>query len=679
MICLSNLEEEMFNLFIEETTEQIEKVEEGILSLEQKYDNETIKEIFRMIHSVKGSSSSMGFSKMAEFTHDLETLLDKIKTQAIEVNRDIVDLLFEGLDKIKEMKTNIIKNKSDDIEFNDVREKIIKIIGKKHIKNVNKNALEEFDVTEYELLVMDDAAKKGENVFIIKAEIDPNTILKSMKAFLAINNLKSIGQVLRVWPQNYETIEDEEFEGKFKIILITLRTKDIVEKNIDAAGDIQNKIVEKFEGKETENNRLIDIKVNDKLQDNGLFRQEKRDYIRVNIVKLDKLIGFVGELVIDSGRLLQIKTRLKAKYKGDPDIKELITSAEHINFIGTELQESVMSVRVYTIENIFSRFQRMVRDLASRSDKNINFITEGKDTELDRGILEEIVDPIVHLIRNAVDHGIETVQERIGKGKDPQGTIKLIAKHQENSIIIEIEDDGKGLDIETIKNKALEKGIIKLDELDTMQDQDALNLIFIPGFSTAKVITDISGRGVGMDVVKTNIEKLNGIVDIESEKDKGCKFIIKLPLTLAIIQALLVKEGKINFAIPLPSVVETIRLTQSEVKKSIKKVKGKEVYVWRDKVIPIIRNKDYFNINSNSKEEKVFLIIVAFYEKCMCFIVEKLMGEQQIVIKNLGEYLGKNKLLGDVKGISGATILGDGNIAYVIDIPDIVKTLKEHE
>lgn len=674
---MNQQEKEMFNLFIEEATEQIEKIEEGILSLDQEFDIDVIKEVFRMFHSLKGSSASMGFERLAEITHDVETLLEKIKSQSIELNKDIIDLLFECLDKIKDMKNKIVETKKDDVDYTEQKEKIVKYVGKSRIRNENKNALEEIDVTEYELLVMDDAVKKGENVYIIKAEVMSTSIMKAMKAFLAINNLKGIGQVLRVWPENYDTISDDDFGGKFKLILITLRTKEIVEKNVDAAGDINNIIIEEFKGKDTENNSVIDVKINDRLQDNTLFRLEKRDYIRVNINKLDRLIGYIGELVIDGGRLIQTKDRLKSKYKGDPDIKELISISEHLDYIGTELQDSIMSVRVYTVENIFNRFQRMVRDLASRNDKDINFVTEGKNTELDRGILEEIVDPLVHLIRNSVDHGIETVDERKAKGKSPQGTISLKAKHQENNVLIEVEDDGRGINMEAVKNKALEKGLITVEQAGSMPDQDALNLIFIPGFSTAKVITDISGRGVGMDVVKTNIEKLNGIIDIESHKDKGSKFTIKLPLTLAIIQGLLIKEDNINFAVPLSSVIETVRLNSKEAKKCIKRVRGKEAYLWRDEIIPVVRINNYFQLETKTPE-KVFLIIVGFYEKKICLITQKLMGEQQIVIKNLGEYLGRNKLLGPARGISGATVLGDGSVAYVVDIPDIVKDIKEH-
>lgn len=677
---IMSVENEMFELFLEESSEQIENIEEGILKLEQGEDEETIKEIFRMAHSLKGSSSTMGFMTMSEFTHDVENLLDKIKTKALPISEEIIALLFESLDKIKEIKDNIAETQNDGVDTAEIREKLAAIIGKKFAsKKPNKNALESFNVSEYDFLVMDDAVKKGENVFIVKVEIAEDAGMRSMKAFLIMNNLKNMGQTLRVWPEDYDTADDSTFGFDFKFIIITIKTNEEIEKVVLEAGEIKKCTIEKFEGQEIESKNTIDVKVSNVAKDNSTFRNEKRSTIRVDITKLDKLIGLVGELVIDKERLLQLSDRLRLKYKSDPDVQDLLVTMPHIDFIGTELQEAVMAVRMYTVENVFSRFPRMVRDLATKSGKSVNFVTEGEDTELDRGLIEEIVDPLVHLLRNSVDHGIETVEERTAKGKDPQGTVTLKARQEENNVVIEVVDDGKGIDVEAITAKALEKGILDEESVEKLTQHDKLNLIFVPGFSTAKVVTDVSGRGVGMDVVKTNIEKLNGVIEIETEKDKGSKFIIKLPLTLAIIQALLIHEGKIKFAIPLSSVIETIRLKEEDIEGKIKKVKGKEVYIWRDQVVPVIRLGKYFKIKNEADGQKVFLIVVGFSDRRICFAVEGLIGEQQIVIKSLGEYLGRGKLFGDIKGISGATILGDGSFAYITDIPGILKEIKHED
>lgn len=675
-----SVENEMFDLFLEESSEQIEKIEEGILRLEQGEDEETIKEIFRMAHSLKGSSSTMGFMNMSEFTHDVENLLDKIKTKAVPVSGEIIALLFESLDKIKEIKDNIAQAQNDEVDTDELREKLAAIIGKKYdLKKPNKNVLDSFNVTEYELLIMDDAVKKGESVFVAKVEIQEDAGMRAMKVFLIINNLKDMGQVLRVWPEGYETADDSTFGFNFKFVIITTKTEEDIENVINSAGEIKKCTVERFDGQDSESKNTIDVRVSSAVKDNFQFRTEKRSTIRVDITKLDKLIGLVGELVIDKERLLQLSDRLRIKYKNDSDVQDLLATMPHVDFIGTELQEAVMAVRMYTVENVFGRFPRMVRDLAAKSGKSVNFITEGENTELDRGIIEEIVDPLVHLLRNSVDHGIETVEERIAKGKEPQGTVTLKARQEESNVVIEVVDDGKGIDIEAVKKKAIEKGIVSEESAEKLSQDEILNFIFMPGFSTAKVVTDVSGRGVGMDVVKTNIEKLNGIIEIATEKGNGSKFTIKLPLTLAIIQSLLIQEKEIRFAIPLSSVIETIRLKKEEIKEKIKKVKGKEVYIWRDQVVPVIRLGKYFEINNEIDDKKMFLIVVGFSEKRICFAVEELIGEQQIVIKSLGEYLGKGKLFGNIKGISGATILGDGSFAYIIDIPGILKEIKHEE
>lgn len=679
MIDLSIQEKEIFKLFIDESLEQLQKVEEDLLKLENGYDAELIQEIFRMLHSIKGSSLSMGFQNLSEFMHDVEDLLDKVRKEQIVINEDILDLLYECSNKAKEIIEVISQGEKDDIDTSELRERIKNFTGTEYKPKTNKQFLDKFNIAEHELLIMDDAAKRGENVFVIKVEIQEDAVMKAMKAFLIINNFKNIGQVLRVWPENYETIEEDEFDNEFKAILITAKSKEIVIKNIDVAGDIKNIIIEEFKGKEIKNpDSKIVINVRKNLKENLLFRQEKRDYIRVNISKLDRILKTIGELVVNNGKLSQIIENLKTKYKKDPDIKDLMLTMQHLHLLGIILQESIMDVRVYTVENIFNKLEKMVKDLEKRRDKQINFVTIGKTIELDRGILEEIVDPLVHLVRNSVDHGIEPVEERIAKGKDPQGTITLRACYQENHVVIEVSDDGKGLDLEKIKQKALEKRLITVNEAKTMPEQELYNLIFLPGFSTAEVVTDLSGRGVGMDVVKTNIERLNGVIEVKSKKDKGCRFTIKLPLTLAIIQALLIKEGMINFAIPLTSIVETVRLTQQEFKNCIKKVKGEYVYAWRDQVIPVVDLGRYFDINCRLNNDKVYLVVAGFAEKYICFIVEKLLSEKQILIKNIGEYIGKGKLLGDIKGICGVSILGNGEFAYVIDVLEILKSLNSN-
>ena len=683
--------DKLFGTFIEESSEQLEIIEQEILKLEKNSQDEgALEEVFRMAHSLKGSSSLMGFDKMTQLTHALENMLQKIKSKEVRMTTEVVELLFKSLDMIKGMKDSV-HDQEEGNSYNPqpLIDKINEFTndsesGKKAKKKGEGNCACEIKISKNDKIVIDDAVKKGEQVYIIKIEIEEDAIMKSIKSFLIINNLKGIGEVLRINPENYEVLPDSEFGNTLSLVLLSSEDKEVVKEQIEVVNEIKRAAITNYceqDGSEDEDekNEGFELKISDNVKDNYDFRQEKRSTIRVDIRKLDKLMSLAGELVIDKERLMQLSTKLRYKYNNDKDVQDLLTAMPHLDFIGDEIQESIMSVRMYTVENVFDRFPRMIRDLAHRSGKEINFTSEGKETELDRSIIEEIIDPIVHILRNAVDHGIETKEERIDKGKSPTGNISLKARQEENHVVIEVIDDGRGVDLEIVKQKAIEKGLASKEKLKNLSQSEILDYLFVPGFSTAQIVSEISGRGVGMDVVKTNIEKLNGIIDISSEKDEGTKVVLKLPLTLAIIQALLIKQGNNKFAVPLTSVIETIRLTKKDIDEQIKHVKDKEMFSWRDAVIPVVRLNRYFDINAAQEMDKCFAVVLAFSEKRLCFLVEKLIGEQQIVIKSLGEYLGKGKIFGDIKGVSGATILGDGSFALILDIPGILKNIKLHK
>ncbi len=679
----------LFGTFVEESTEQLEIIEQEILKLEKdSQDEEALEEVFRMAHSLKGSSSLMGFQNMTKLTHSLESLLQKIKDKEIKMTTETVDILFRSLDMIKAMKDSVQDQKESN-KFNpqpliDKIEQLtdeIKADSKRKIKDFTG----EFKISKQDKKIIDDAIRRGEQVYIIKIVIEEDAVMKAIKAFLIVNNLKGIGQVLRISPEDYESLPDNEFGKTLSLVLLSSEDKELVKEQIEVVNEIEKVIITNYfyqegdDGSLIENQEGLELRVSSNVKDNSDFRQEKRSTIRVDIRKLDKLMSLAGELVIDKERLMQISTKLRYKYNNDKDVQDLLAAMPHLDFIGDEIQESIMSVRMYTMENIFDRFPRMIRDLAHRSGKEINFTSEGKETELDRSIIEEIVDPIVHLLRNSVDHGIETREERLLKGKSPTANISLKARQEENHVVIEVSDDGRGIDIEAVKQKAIEKGLASMEKLQRQSENEILDYLFMSGFSTSQVVSEISGRGVGMDVVKTNIEKLNGKIDINTEKDAGTKVILKLPLTLAIIQALLIKQGNNKFAVPLISVIETLRLGKKELEEQIKHVKDKEMFSWRDMVIPVVRLDKYFEVPVKQKSDKCFAVVLAFSEKRLCLLVERLIGEQQVVIKSLGEYLGKGKLFGDIKGLSGATILGDGSFALVLDIPGILKNLKYHK
>jgi two-component system chemotaxis sensor kinase CheA len=681
--------EKLFGTFIEESTEQIETLEQDILNLEKDSgDEKALEEVFRMAHSLKGSTALMGFEKMTKLNHALEDMLQKVRDKEFAINTDVIDLLFKSLDMLKLMKDSISGQKeANDIDPQPLIANIKKLIEdsmKGSKTEVNNKVYNDYElkISQSDKIIIDDAITRGQQVYIIKIDIEEDAIMKAIKSFLIVNNVRGISQILRVGPENYESLSDADFGHILTLLIISSEDKDIVREQIEIVNEIKSIDITNYtdiitSGKDSD--KGIELKISSNLKDNTDFRQEKRSTIRVDIRKLDKLMSLAGELVIDKERLMQLSTRLREKYNGDKDVQDLLIAMSHLDSIGDEIQESIMSVRMYTVENIFDRFPRMIRDLAHRSGKEINFISEGKETELDRSIIEEIVDPIVHLLRNAVDHGIESKQERIAKGKDPIGKIVLRARQEENNVVIEVIDDGNGIDLEAVKKKALEKGLTTKERLKNLRESDVMDFLFMPGFSTSQIISEVSGRGVGMDVVKTNIEKLNGLIDISTEEGIGTKVVLKLPLTLAIIQALLIKQGSNKFAVPLTSVIETIRLTNEDIKELVKHVKDREMFLWRDAVIPVVRLDKFFDIPAQHETDKYFAVVVAFSEKRLCLIVDKLIGEQQIVIKSLGEYLGKNKIFGDIKGISGTTILGDGSFAVILDIAGVLRETKNHK
>ena len=683
--------EKLYKTFIDETAEQLEIIEQEILKLEKDSDDKNaLNEVFRMAHSLKGSTALMGFENMTKLTHALEDMLQKVKDKEIVITAEIVDILFESLDMLKKMKDSINNQKeSKSLKPQPLIDKIERYTqpGKPVAdKNANKDSDRPDDdnikISMQDKGIINEAIIKGEHVYLIKILIEEEAIMKAIKSFLIVNNLKGTGQVLRAEPEDYERLPDTEFGNQLNLILISTEGENLIREQIEVVNEIREVRITNYsdlvnnEAQGDMEQEVIGLEVSESVKDNSDFRKEKRSTIRVDIRKLDKLMSLAGELVIDKERLVQISTKLRNKYNNDEDVQALLSVIPHLDSIGDEIQESIMAVRMYTIENVFDRFPRMIRDLAHHSGKDINLIIEGRDTELDRSVIEEIVDPIVHLLRNSVDHGIESKEERIKKGKSTVGTIRLEARQEQSDVEIEVSDDGKGIDIDKVKQKILEKGLSTKEKIKSMGESEILDYIFMPGFSTSSTVSEISGRGVGMDVVKTNIEKLSGIIEMSSEKDKGTKVTLKLPLTLAIIDALLIGQSKNKYALPLTSVIETLRLSKKDIEQDFHHIKEKEMYSWRDMIVPVVRLDKYFDTPIENDPEKYFAVIVAFSEKRLCLLVERLIGEQQVVIKPLIEYIGKGKILGDIKGISGATILGDGNFALILDIPGILKNIK---
>lgn len=675
-----------YAMFLEETKEQILAIEQELLILEQgQGDAETINSIFRMAHSIKGASATMGFDDMTSLSHHLENLLSRVRAKEIQVDTQVMNTFFKSIDALQEIHLAIQENRAADVDIENIVEEIKEMIPNKKGEEVRslpeKESLpsegeieeRELELTEGEAVLCQEIDKRL-HIYKILVEMDKGAKMKSVKAFLMVNNLLGVGEVVATSPENYEQIGDESFGEYFSIIMATEREPGSIYQNVNAISEIKHIYIKKVREGTADQLRLPDnVRVMGGNQSNG--KREDRTTVRVDVNKIDKLMNLVGEFIIDKENLNQIGAALKRKYKNDPLIKKLNNILPHINFVGSEMQETVMSTRMLPLEHIFNRFPRMIRDLAQRCNKEIHFEIQGKETEIDRGIIEELIDPLTHILRNAVDHGFEEAEERLKKNKNPTGTLSLSARHEESSVVIEIQDDGKGIDAQRIREKVLEKGLATSEQLKHLSDTEVIHYIFEPGFSTAKEISDISGRGVGLDVVKSNIGKLNGMVDIKTEVGKGTRFVIKLPLTLAIVQALLIREEEYVFALPISSIIETIRLKGNQVQEEIHEAGGLEIFNWREQAIPVIRIGKYFGIREIKRSDKLFIVIVGHSERKFALVVNKLIGEQEIVIKTIGDFIGKNKLFGNIQGISGVSILGDGSFAQIIDVAAISRRM----
>jgi len=675
-------------VFVEEAQEHLNNLNQYLLKLEVSPENpEYIDEIFRSSHTLKGMAGTMGYEKISEITHEMENVLQGIRNGEIKINSKTVDVLFECFDILENLVGSILQNGVEgNIDTSKVinRLKSVFEINESDEKDYNKDHNKGHDVdenkktsrlnfNEFEENLIKAAYEKKLNIFEIQISLNDDCLLKSARAFVIFKNLERIGEIIKTIPP-VEDIEDEKFQKEFTLYLITSSAKEQIEKMLGSISEIQKIWVTPVDYTKKE---TIPVKEKNDLKDgeyNTVIVESEQDpsksisqklktgkTVRVDIEKLDNLMNLVSELII-------IKTRLEGIGENrEIGIQELHEAVEYLERITTNLHDAVMKVRMVPIEQVFNRFPRMVRDLSKELNKEINLHIEGEETELDRTVIDEIGDPLIHLVRNAIDHGIETPEERKRQGKQANGNIILKAYHDGNNVVIEIDDDGKGIDLENVLAKAIEKRFITVKESKELSEQDILQFLFKPGFSTSERITDISGRGVGLDVVKTKIESLGGTIDIETIQGKGSKFIVRLPLTLAIIQALLVGVGTEKYAVPLNSIKETVTINS----KNINRIKNQEITLFRGEVLPIIRLNELLDISGNIFEnsasndfynEDLTVVIVKKGEKLLGLAVDELIGQQEIVIKSLGKFLNNIKL------IAGATILGDGQVALILDV-----------
>lgn len=694
-------------IFIDEAKEHLQNLNMQILELEQEPENmDTINEVFRSAHSLKGMAGTMGYKRMQLLTHNMENVFSEVRNGAIIINASMIDILFQCLDALEEYLTNIQTNADegendnkhiisalDDILNGKLKdesapaESVTSSEAETVVEN-SENKWGEITFDEVSFHVLTEAKKMGKHIIGLTVHVQESCILKAARAFLVFRALEELGEIIISNP-TAQDVEDEKFDYDFSIIMISEHDLDKIITAAKSVSEIEAVFgdfvelpsqsheqqeeekaekeleLEKKEQQVTlEEAKVVEQKTTQAAEPAGEKKKEQKPAgekkskpvvnrtVRVDIEKLDVLMNLVSELIIAKNSLVSAST---AEGNEQANVDEQI---EYLESVTTNLHESVMKVRMVPIESVVNKFPRMIRDLQKKLDKKMELYMSGEETELDRTVVDEIGDPLMHLLRNSADHGLEKTDTRRERGKPEVGSIYLDAYQDGNNVVIEVKDDGNGIDVEKVKAKAIERGTITVEQAATMTEKEIINLLFLPSFSTAKEVSDVSGRGVGLDVVRSKIEALSGEVEVKSTLGEGSVWTIRLPLTLAIIQALMIVVGNEKYAISLGN-IQTI---EDIVPEDIKIVQSKEVINLRGSVIPLIRLNQVLDIDSSkSKEDNLIVVIVKKGDKLAGLIIDELVGQQEIVIKSMGKYINKSKI------ISGATILGDGEVALILD------------
>lgn len=667
---------EYLDVFIDESQEHLQAINDNLLKLETApNDLSIVGEIFRSAHTLKGMAATMGYEDLAHLTHNMENVLDLIRNQKLDASSEVLDVVFASVDDLEEMVNDISSGgtgKRDVTATVSMLEKIEK--GETPTPQTNTESpttagAVSFDESydQFELTVLSQSKEQGFTAYQVKVTLDEKTMLKAARVFMVFEVLEQIGEVIKSTPPT-EELEEEKFENEFLVTVLSQLDAEEIKQRINKVSevadvqvhtlDVEAYLKKETAKKEKKEESASTTQQAEKKQEGEQTKKanEGNKTIRVSIERLDILMNLFEELVIDRGRLEQISSELKNN--------ELNETVERMSRISGDLQEIILTMRMMPVDQVFNRFPRMVRSLSKDLNKKVNLQIIGAETELDRTIIDEIGDPLVHLIRNSIDHGIETPEKRRELGKPEEGTVVLRAYHSGNNVFIEIEDDGAGINRERVLNKALENGVITEEEASTLNDQQIYSLLFASGFSTAETITDVSGRGVGLDVVRATFESLGGVVSVDSTLGKGSIFSIQLPLTLSIIDVMLVEVGVEKYAIPLSSIVETAIVSKNEVYSA----HNQKVIDFRGKVVPLVFLKDIFEVPCEEQEDEFYsLVIINKGDKVAGLVVGSLIGQHDIVLKSLGNYLN------EVFAISGATILGNGQVALIVDTNELIK------
>lgn len=687
-------------IFIDESEEHLQTLSDCIMVLEKEPDNkDTINEVFRAAHSLKGMAGTMGFKRMQHLTHDMENVFQEVRSDHIKVTSGMIDLLFKCLDALEGYVDNIKSTSDEGTEDNEVIIKelndfIAKTEGAEETGNTEtseakeaapestqeeKAGQEKIELTNDEKKAIREAESNGQHIYVMTVHIQKDCLLKAARAFLVFKAVEDFGQIL-VYRPSSQDIEDEKFELDFSFFLASEEKTDKIVAAAKAVSEIEKVDAEEIHLEEY----LKEAAAQEEQQAKEAATEQKEApaevpkaaekkapaaaakkqtnakpvtgrTVRVDIEKLDALMNQVSELIIAKNSLVSISSNESGEYQNQSFHEQI----EYLERITTNLHESVMKVRMVPIESVVNKFPRMIRDLSRKLGKKMELYMTGEDTELDRTVVDQIGDPLQHLLRNSADHGLEDNATRVERGKPEVGSIFLKAFQEGNNVIIEVGDDGNGIDVAAVRDKAVERGVITAEQAENMSQKEIINLLFLPSFSMAKKITDISGRGVGLDVVKSNIEALGGDVEVRTKLGEGTTFIVRLPLTLAIIQALMVEIRDEKYAIALGSIANIESIPVNE----IKYVQAQEVIHLRGAVIPLIRLDQVLDMEEKQEEpENLTVVIVKKGDSLAGLVVDNLIGQQEIVIKSLGKYITNNKI------ISGATILGDGEVALILDV-----------
>ncbi len=691
-----DIEPDELGIFLDEVNEHLQAMESGILELEEVTDPDTVNRVFRAAHTIKALAGTVGHHKMQELTHTMETIFDAMRQDKLISNPEISDQLLSTLDLLQLFRDEIVNQEMSDIDISEQLAGLRAILddtGVPIAASSASSAKSNGNRTAQSItVILSEAAQAaaakqlqaGKKLFAAVATVKKDGFAPAARLAQAAMAMMDAGEIIHQKP-TMDDLAEAKHDFKIEFVVATEKEKDAVSALLADVVDLDTHAVEPFvpEGvaatppvasepeKASEPKPKAKPKAKPKVKpkSGGVSHPDLaiEKTVRIGVERLDALMNLVGELVTDRNRLLQIESALLNAHGKDGPITDLTEMNGHLGRVVDQLQEEVMHARMLPIGNTFNKMPRLVRDVSRAAGKQVSLVIEGEDTELDRSLIEFIGDPIIHLLRNSVDHGIEPPDVREKLGKNPTGTVMLTATHEEGHIVITVKDDGAGIDPEKVKAAAVRRGLITKDEAAQLDDEEAVDLIFRPNLSTAEKVTDISGRGVGMDVVRANIERLSGSVIVTSKVGVGTTFRITLPLTLAIVQTMLVSMHNIAYAIPLSTIIES--LYYADV--SVTSVKGSQVIHWRDSVLPLIDLREFFihpRMNGAHKTDgdKTAIVTVAWGKQRAGLVVDKILGKQDIVVKSL------NPIMGELPGISGGTILGDGSIALIIDIPGLI-------